>query len=275
MTVLARPAPLVEANQSDHNSCGPMALTACLDALGLPTNWTDMRAAAGGDASGTFASQLVTAAKSRDPSVVAFATVDDPTLVVDKWIPQGRYVLLAGQCYGSAEPAPLGSTTIEHWYIVYGTGWECCNIWGGTYPTYPNLPASYVKRLGCVVLGRSAPVPPVKPQPPTPVVGIGAQEETVIELTRQDGVTRDLFDVDTTGTGWHTVTTRKAGVDTIVNNDKLAGAWLRFLSAVWNPDESILTVTGRAITGGATFTLTWQHGSGKTPAGWGVPLKQP
>jgi hypothetical protein len=158
MTVLTRPAPLVEAGQPDHNACGPIALAACLDALGLPTNWTDMRTAAGGDAQGTFASQLVTAAKSRDPSVVAFETVDDPTLIVDKQIPLGRYVLLAGQCYGNAEPAPLGSTTIEHWYIVFGTGWECCNIWGGTYPTYPNLPASYVSRLGCVVLGRNKPL---------------------------------------------------------------------------------------------------------------------
>lgn len=161
MTVLARPAPLTEDTQSDHNACGPIALAACLDTLGLPTDWTVLRTWMGGDAQGTFASQLVSAAHRRDPSVIAFPTVDNPAVVVQRWVPQGYYVLLAGYCYGNAEPAPPAFATAKHWYIVFGTGWECCNIWTGTYPTYPNLAASYVKSLGCVVLGRStAPAPP-------------------------------------------------------------------------------------------------------------------
>lgn len=91
----------------------------------------------------------------------------------------------------------------------------------------------------------------------------------MLTVTRADGAIRDYVDVDASGTGWHTVTsTDSTGLVTITNNDKLQGSWLRFLSLNWNHDQSELVVTGRAITGGQTFTLTWK-------GSWGVPVKTP
>lgn len=154
MTILARPAPLNESATSDHNACGPIAVAAVLDALGLPTDWTTMRTDAGGDIGGTNGAQLVVAAKDRDPSVIAYQTFDSPANAIAKAIPLGHYVLVAGYCYGNAEPALSGNAAAKHWFIEYGTEWQTCNIWTGVYPTYPNLGASYVPALGCVVIGR-------------------------------------------------------------------------------------------------------------------------
>lgn len=93
----------------------------------------------------------------------------------------------------------------------------------------------------------------------------------MIDITRNDGVTHDIFDVDPSGTGWHTVikvgVTGKAGH--ILYNDKLPGSWTQFLGAEWFGNNQTLYAYGRGV-GGTTLYVVWEGGA------WSKnPVQQP
>lgn len=102
---------------------------------------------------------------------------------------------------------------------------------------------------------------------PTPQPTLKYEDDDMVQLTRPDGHTVDIFSVDDTGTGWQTVVV-PGGNPGIPFNSKLPGSWLRFLYAEWI--NGTLSVIGMAK-GGATFYCYLPPGGGP----WQGPDKQP
>ena len=92
----------------------------------------------------------------------------------------------------------------------------------------------------------------------------------MIDITRSDGVTHDIFDVDPSGTGWHTV----IAAGQILYNDKLPGSWSQFLRAEWSANNQTLYAYGRGWlngAGGTTFYVSWHANT----LAWSNPVQQP
>jgi hypothetical protein len=99
----------------------------------------------------------------------------------------------------------------------------------------------------------------------------------MIDITRPDNPNmHDIFDVDPSGIGWHTVI--EVGLTVagphILYNDKLPGSWSRFLRAEWSADHQTLYAYGRGWLngkGGTTFYVAWNSVSQV----WSDPVKEP
>lgn len=105
------------------------------------------------------------------------------------------------------------------------------------------------------------------PPQPTP-----EESEDMITVTRADGITRDIFDVDPSGVGWHTVIVDN-GNPSIAFNEPIPGRWSAFQRAFWSADGQTLSVIGRGWqdgAGGQTYYDYW-----RIPGGWKGPVKQP